>query len=801
MKLLLSILLFFSINLCISQSTILVNSSTGEPISGVAIFNENKSKSVVSNKMGEVDLTLFLSEELLIVKHISFQERRLYKSDIKNKMILLDSNLQNLDEIILSASKFEENKNDIPKTITRINAKTIGLTNPQTSADLLEKSGKVYIQKSQLGGGSPIIRGFSTNRLLITVDGVRMNNAIFRGGNLQNVISIDPFTIQDTEVTLGAGTVIYGSDAIGGVMSFNTLQPKLSYQDSLILNSNATVRYATASKEQTINANLNLGLKKWAFLSNFSFSSFDDLRMGSNGPDEYLRPEFAVVSRNEDFIVQNQNPLIQKETGYDQVNYMQKVVFAPSSNLDLKLGLFYTKTTDVPRYDRLIRYRGDNLRSAEWYYGPQKWLMANFGLDYRNSNNSFFDNAKVTAAYQKFNESRNDRDFDDIILSSREEQVDALSFNLDLEKIFNSNLSLFYGIEYVHNTISSEGFQTNIDTLERESIVTRYPDGSTWQSAAAYFNLKYKPTQTFTLQSGLRYNIISLKSNFEENNEFLNLPFNEANNTFDAVTGSLGFSWLPNELLNWKFNISTAFRAPNIDDIGKVFDSEPGSVVIPNSDLNPEYAYGGELGLTLNFNKSILLDVNTFYTFLDDALVRRNTTINGESEIIYDGELSDVQSIQNASQAKVYGLELGAKFQLTKHLFSKTQYNVIGGEEIYDSETVPARHVSPNFGNSHLVWENSKITLDAFVNFNGELSNNQLAPSEQEKDYIYALDGNGNPFSPSWYTLNIATQYQLNPNTTLSASLENITDQRYKTYSSGIASPGRNLIVALKYTL
>jgi hemoglobin/transferrin/lactoferrin receptor protein len=801
MKLLLSILLFFSINLCISQSTILVNSSTGEPISGVAIFNENKSKSVVSNKMGEVDLTLFLSEELLIVKHISFQERRLYKSDIKNKMILLDSNLQNLDEIILSASKFEENKNDIPKTITRINAKTIGLTNPQTSADLLEKSGKVYIQKSQLGGGSPIIRGFSTNRLLITVDGVRMNNAIFRGGNLQNVISIDPFTIQDTEVTLGAGTVIYGSDAIGGVMSFNTLQPKLSYQDSLILNSNATVRYATASKEQTINANLNLGLKKWAFLSNFSFSSFDDLRMGSNGPDEYLRPEFAVVSRNEDFIVQNQNPLIQKETGYDQVNYMQKVVFAPSSNLDLKLGLFYTKTTDVPRYDRLIRYRGDNLRSAEWYYGPQKWLMANFGLDYRNSNNSFFDNAKVTAAYQKFNESRNDRDFDDIILSSREEQVDALSFNLDLEKIFNSNLSLFYGIEYVHNTISSEGFQTNIETLERESIVTRYPDGSTWQSAAAYFNLKYKPTQTFTLQSGLRYNIISLKSNFEENNEFLNLPFNEANNTFDAVTGSLGFSWLPNELLNWKFNISTAFRAPNIDDIGKVFDSEPGSVVVPNSDLNPEYAYGGELGLTLNFNKSILLDVNTFYTFLDDALVRRKATINGETEIIYDGELSDVQSIQNASQAKVYGLELGAKFQLTKHLFSKTQYNVIGGEEIYDSETVPARHVSPNFGNSHLVWENSKITLDAFVNFNGELSNNQLAPSEQEKDYIYALDGNGNPFSPSWYTLNIATQYQLNPNTTLSASLENITDQRYKTYSSGIASPGRNLIVALKYTL
>ena len=428
-------------------------------------------------------------------------------------------------------------------------------------------------------------------------------------------------------------------------------------------------------------------------------------------------------------------------------------------------------------------------------------VLYQISADYRNSNNSFYDNLKANVAYQKFNESRNDRDFQDVILSTREEQVDAFSFNLDLEKVFSSKLNLFYGLEYVYNKVGSDAFQKNIETLEEEAIVTRYPNGSKWQSAAAYVNLKYKPIETFTLQSGLRYNSIILKSNFEENNTFLNLPFTEANTNFDALTGSLGFSWLPTEVINWKFNLSTAFRAPNIDDIGKVFDSEPGSVVVPNNDLKPEYAYGGELGLTLNFNKKAILDINTFYTYLDDALVRRATTINGADEIIYDGELSEVQSIQNASQAKVYGVELGAKFQLTEHFFSKTQYNVIGGKEIYETKIVPARHVSPNFGNSHLIWKNSKLTLDAFVNFNGELSNNQLAPSEQEKDYIYALDSNGNPFSPSWYTFNLATQYQLNPNTILSASLENITDQRYKTYSSGIAAPGRNLIVALKYTL
>jgi hemoglobin/transferrin/lactoferrin receptor protein len=91
--------------------------------------------------------------------------------------------------------------------------------------------------------------------------------------------------------------------------------------------------------------------------------------------------------------------------------------------------------------------------------------------------------------------------------------------------------------------------------------------------------------------------------------------------------------------------------------------------------------------------------------------------------------------------------------------------------------------------------------MDLFANYNNELSFNQLAPSEIEKDYIYASDANGNPYAPSWVTLNLRTQYHFNDATTITASVENITDQRYKTYSSGIAAAGRNFILALKYSL
>src|SRR5210317_41068 len=174
----------------------------------------------------------------------------------------------------MSVSKWEQQQKDVPQKIIGINAQNIAFNQPQTAADLLQQSGNVYVQKSQLGGGSPMIRGFAANRLLLSVDGVRMNNAIFRGGNLQNVIALDPFSIENTEVTLGSGSVIYGSDAIGGVMSFYTQSPKLSYSDSLQFRSNAVVRYSSANNENTGHFDFNLGFKKWAFITNATYSNF-----------------------------------------------------------------------------------------------------------------------------------------------------------------------------------------------------------------------------------------------------------------------------------------------------------------------------------------------------------------------------------------------------------------------------------------------------------------------------------------------------------------------------------------------
>ena len=269
---------------------------------------------------------------------------------------------------------------------------------------------------------------------------------------------------------------------------------------------------------------------------------------------------------------------------------------------------------------------------------------------------------------------------------------------MDLEKTLSANTKFFYGLEYVYNKVMSHGKKENISSNISLPSVSRYPNGASWQSAAIYSSIKYKPNSKFVIQSGLRFNHVVSEANFEENNVFLNLPFKSSKNKAGALTGTAGMRWSPNRTIQWKFNTSSAFRAPNIDDIGKVFDSEPGSVVVPNENLKPEYAYGAELGLKLDFNKKLVLDMGTYYTYLDNALVRRDYNLNGNTEILYDGKLSNVQAIQNASKAWIYGFEVGLKAVITNHINLTSQYSIIGGTEEEGDIEVPIRHVAPNFG-------------------------------------------------------------------------------------------------------
>lgn len=793
--------LFLFLQVISSQEIVILDLETKEAIVNVAVYNADKSTTVLSDIYGTCDLSAFKSNERIIFKHLSYETQKQTKKQIlkQKRRVFLDMKAEQLDEVVMSVSKWEQQKKDIPNKIISIDARKIAFENPQTAADLLQNSGKVFVQKSQLGGGSPMIRGFATNRLLLSVDGVRMNNAIFRGGNIQNVISLDPYAIKKTEVIFGPGSVIYGSDAIGGVMNFYTKEAQLSHTDSLFVSGNSNYRFSTANMENTFHLNINLGYKKWAFLTSATYNSFNDLKMGKHGPDEYLRNNYIVINAGEDVVVANDSPNKQISTGYNQINLMQKIRYKPNHHWNYDLGLHYSETSDYSRYDRLIRpsKSGDGLRYSEWYYGPQKWFMGNLQI-HEKGKGLFYDGLKITSAYQHFEESRNKRNFQDVIRKTTLEKVDAFSLNVDFENKRIGDLRLYYGAEYIFNKIGSFGSEKNIETGVFSNAETRYPNNSSWQTLAGYINGEYKAKPNLTILTGLRYSHVWIDAVFDKT--YYPFPFDEAVLDNGALTGSIGLSWFPKANLQVTWNGSTGFRSPNIDDVGKVFDSEPGSVVVPNPDLEPEYAYNMELGVQKNFSDKMVIKGATFYTYLVDALVRRDFNFNGQSQIEYYGELSDVQAVQNAAKAYVYGVELGFEAFMSDNFSISSNITFTEGiEEEDDGTDSPARHVAPTFGDFHLTWKNQKLKTDLFVNYNAEIAYNDLAPSEQSKDYIYAIDTNGNPFAPAWYTLNLRSQYSISNTLKTTLSLDNITNQRYRVYSSGISAPVTNLILGLGY--
>ncbi|HNX43250.1 MAG TPA: TonB-dependent receptor [Bacteroidales bacterium] len=790
--------LFIGISgIAFSQIVTIREKETKQPIPLVTLISEAPNVSAITNAEGQADISAFRDAAKIEIRSLGYKTVITSYQGLKsgNYEVLLAINNLNLDEVVISATRWRQKSGNVPSRIISIPAKELTLLNPQTAADLLGASGEVFIQKSQQGGGSPMIRGFATNRLLYTVDGVRMNTAIFRSGNIQNVINLDPFATENTEVLFGPGSVIYGSDAIGGVMSFQTLTPQLSLTDKPLVTGKAVTRYSSANNEKTAHFDVNVGWKKWALVTSISSWDFDNLRQGSNGPDEYLKPYYVQRQDGVDKVITQDDPRLQIPTAYSQINMMQKVRFKPNEKWDFQYGFHFSETSSYGRYDRHNRVKNGTARYAEWNYGPQLWIMNNLNITHAGKN-AVYDGMSIRIAQQYFEESRIDRSLNKDERNTQTEKVEAWSVNLDFNKSLNAKNTLLYGAEFVYNDVTSTGMLTDISTGTSETGPSRYPQ-SDWSSLAVYANDEFRVSEKCTLQAGLRYNQYILNADFDTT--FYPFPFTTAEINEGALTGSIGGVYRPDETWVISANFGTAFRSPNVDDLGKVFDSEPGAVTVPNPDLKAEYAYNFDLGIAKVFDDVIKLDVTGFYTILQNAMVRRNFQLNGLDSILYEGELSRVQAIQNAASAYVYGIQAGLEVKLPAGFSISSDLNYqVGEEELDDGTTSPLRHAAPLYGISRLSYNTGKLSMEIYAVYQGERKFEDLPQEEQSKDEIYAKDADGNNYSPAWYTLNFKAMYPFTDRLSVSAGIENITDQRYRPYSSGISGAGRNFVFSLK---
>jgi hemoglobin/transferrin/lactoferrin receptor protein len=795
------LLIFFGLTPRVfAQQVQILEKVSQTPLPGVLIYSKDSGISTLSDENGKADLDEFNSQQKIVFQLMGFETQTVSWETLEKNafQVQLIPEVISLDIAIVAASRWKQNSQDIAGKIRHLDSEKLILRSPPNMSDWLGSSGEVFVQKSQQGGGSPMIRGFSANRLLYAVDEVRMNTAIFRSGNLQNVISLDPFTLRATEILFGPGSVMYGSDAIGGVMAFETLSPEFS-NESPRFSGTGISRFSSANKEKTFHADMSYGNRHWAFLSSISHFDYGDLKIGGNGPQAYLRPNYVVTENGNDLSVINPSPELQVGSGYSQLNLMQKIKFKASDLTELEYGFHYSNTGNIPRYDRLIEKQDGNLRFAVWNYGPQLWMMNNLGI--RNSRQTqFYDQFKLKIAHQLFEESRIDRRFGNANQFTRTEQVNAFSVNADFLKNFRKESFFSYGAEWVSNFVKSKGENFNLRTGNQTQASSRYPQAE-WISLAAFGTFHSHISEKVKLQTGGRFNYTQIDADFSQNQAFYPLPFSNTSNSYASITGSLGMIYTPEKSFSIAPLLSTGFRAPNVDDIGKIFDSEPGNVLVPNPDLKPEYAYNAELNLNKHFNQKFKIDLSVFYTFLDRAMVRRPFELNGEHEIWYDGELSQVLAIQNAAFAKIYGIQAGIEWLISKNLTLTSRYNwQKGTEELDDESKSPSRHAAPAFGLSRLRYSKNKVQVEITAQYSAKRTYSEMPEEEKNKPQLYALNEDGLPYSPSWIVFGVNTTYQVLPALQVMMGIENLADIRYRPYSSGISAPGRNLIISLKGT-
>lgn len=823
MKYLFIVFFFFINGISFGQKIKVLDKETGKTVKNVTIFNGSNSISLTTDKNGVADISSFKETEVIVFSHLSYAIFRIKKAVLKkrNFVIYLKKQSEELDEVVISAFKTHEKSKRIAEQIAVVSLKDIQQISPQTSADLLATIPGIKVQKSQFGGGSPVIRGMESNRVLLVVDGVRMNNAIYRKGHLQNSVTLSPNLLDKTEVIFGPSSVIYGSDALGGVIHYYTKTPKLSEEGKVT--SQLFSRFSSVNQETTTNVSAEVSFSNWSSLTSISYSDFGDLKAGQNrnhGFSDWGKVFYFSENVNGNYNenpTENANPDLLRNTGFHQTDVLQKFFVPLSKNTDLKINLQYSESSDIPRFDRLTELNDitdtSSLKFAEWYYGPQKRLLISTQL-FISPNKNWLERGTITTAYQNVQESRIQRKFGSLDRSYREETVNIFSVNGDFSVPFTEDKTrtLSYGFEFAYNDVGSNSYGKTLTISDHEidgfseefKVQSRYPDGgSNFLTSAIYLGYRQDLNSRSTLNTGIRFTNTNKNATWIDET-FLDFDALTINRNNSAVTATLGYVYKPSR--NWQLNsvLSSGFRSPNIDDIGRVRE-KAGNVTVPNIHVNPEFAYNTEIGVLKYFNKRrFRLGANIYYTLLDNY-IQRDFVYNDDGsirQVAFDGEFGNAVNNQNKGTAYILGYTLNYLGKIYKTINTSGFITYTKGRT-YDT-LEPMSSIPPLFGQFEINYKKDKIELGAVFRFNSKkdiedfnftegIDNHELTPivnvnATNDLNMFYG--------APSWMTLGVNGRYLVNDNFSVQARLDNILDEHYIEFASGVSSPGRNLSVS-----
>ncbi|MDJ0835143.1 MAG: TonB-dependent receptor [Acidobacteriota bacterium] len=608
----------------------------------------------------------------------------------------------------------------------------------QTS-DLLKEEAEVLLQKTNLGGGSPIMRGMSGNRVLLMVDGFRLNNATFRLGLNQYLNTVPGGQLEQIEVMSGPSGVQYGSDGLGGTIHLRSGDPA-SVSNPNNIGYHGFWSTADGTNTHQVSAHGTAGN---LFVSgHFRANQYEDLEAGGAFGE-------------------------QPATGYDSWDGSVNLTYKLDEARRLRLINTVSDARNVPRTDRIL-----SGRDLLWEYHPQKLRFHGLRYESRFKDNALIDFMDLGAGLMIADEgTRRISSGSPDRLTESFTAVDTFQFNGTFTKI-GEKVQWVWGFDSQIDTLDGYGNRIDLNSGAVTPEPGKFPNDSDYTSYGVFLSPVVHLTETQDLRLGLRQTWVNLTGTLDQ-------PIGAVDENYEQLTPSVSWSYTGNRHFV-SLGISQGFRAPNLEDALSLGPSNSGFDA-PNPGLQPESMWSYELNYRLRGNHS-MFQISTYTGRYTDLIERVPGTWLGQDT--FEGE--PVFILDNVGEAQIDGVSVQYNRNIGKHSL-RTDATWTYGQQT--DQGVPMRRIPPLRGNLGWTYDSGKWRLTGL--FTWADRQDRLSPGDINDNRI--PEGG----TPGYGAVHLRGHYRFTDRVSLNLSAENLTDKLYKIHGSGIYEPGRRLILEL----
>lgn len=644
-----------------------------------------------------------------------------------------------LDEITVLATRRPVGVDQVSASVATLDGDEI--VAKKLATDALQDMIGVNLQQTTPGQGAAIIRGLKGSAVLHLVDGIRLNNAMFRTAPTPWFALVPMSSVERLEVVRGTPASLYGSEAVGGVVQSVSRLPEFD-SDQTAYAGDVITSFDSAELLKSVRATLDFGTRRLSSSLSAEYLHTGDRRVGGGervGPSGYISKALRAVVRGR-----------------------------PDDDRSWYVDLHLLEQPETPRVDELVAGFGQTEpASSEFLFAPNQRLFAH--AQHQQLSASGID-WKIDAAWQRIVDDRVTRNFeaDERRFEDNRSDLYGLTVNASAGK---NALNWIVGADVYHDEVSSERFTQNLTDGSRATLAPRFPDGSTILQAGLFGNVQWQVSDRHSLSSGLRYS-----------NANIDLPDGSSIDP-SRFSGDLGWLFDATDTVQLVANIGVGFRAPNIADLGTL-GSRPGNRFnIPNTSLDAENVTHGDIGIR-HRSERWQVEVSLFALKYSDRIVSVST-----GDVTPEGR--DIVQSVNAASSEIYGAEAGMTVILTDRLSASAMLNYARGDQRVSDVEEPADRVPPL---------NGQVVMRFGLNERWQFESWLRAADDQDR--LSARDIDDARINPNgtagWASIGTSATWSNDNGWQVTLSADNLTDKEYRTHGSGIDAPGRNFTATFR---